>query len=330
MRSVAPTFAVVLAFVLSTGFARAAEEEASEEAEQNEMLAIFVADADTDKDGKLSLLEFAQHEAVDVPPSLGGLFAAADTDGDGSLDTKEVRKMFELIDSEAAQERVEELLEETDADKDGKVSLAEVQATLSEELDVALNDTLKEHFAVADTNGDSILEAAEMTTFVQIMEKEDPGKDDAAEGEDELETQNGEDEELTPGTVLAVMDTDNDGKLTLAELRKEIREDGGAVRDLRDHDYEAHFAAADLNGDSLLEGAEISTMISRLSAQGHMAMFDTDKDGKVSAAELEDQVKAAGELENLVQIQGYFHTADANGDSFLDLSEIGSFLNPKH
>lgn len=75
---------------------------------------------DTDADGKLTQAELDAHKAA--------RFAKSDTNGDGMLSAEEMMNSAKANEGKRMQRRATKMIERMDADKDGMISAAEMQA----------------------------------------------------------------------------------------------------------------------------------------------------------------------------------------------------------
>jgi Ca2+-binding EF-hand superfamily protein len=142
------------------------------------------------------------------------------------------------------------IFEKADANKDGKVSLEEVQAIRPQ--------FPSQRFQHMDKNGDGFLEREELPT---------PGKDANKAAKP---SRGGR---PTPGQLFKESDANKDGKVSLEELQAK-----------RPQFPEEHFQRMDKNGDGFLEQGELPTP--RRGGDGNFfARMDTNKDEKISFAE---------------------------------------------
>jgi len=102
---------------------------------------------DANSDGKVTQEEMTEHRAAE--------FDARDTDSDGFLSKEELIQAALERAKQGMEQRVERMLENRDADKDGKVSLAE----LTDETRGA------KMFERLDKDGDGAISAEEMETM---------------------------------------------------------------------------------------------------------------------------------------------------------------------
>eukprot|EP00928_Gymnodinium_smaydae_P090316 TRINITY_DN74144_c0_g1_i1.p2 TRINITY_DN74144_c0_g1~~TRINITY_DN74144_c0_g1_i1.p2 ORF type:complete len:196 (-),score=80.71 TRINITY_DN74144_c0_g1_i1:71-658(-) len=155
---------------------------------------------DSNGDGKLSLEEVTKslHEE-DMPEAektsmlekISSSFKSADANSDGALTTDEMDSFMNSFTEEdstakagdsqegyagVSSEEAEELLHEHDTDGDKALSLAEITATVEEEMDEAekteLLGKIGKHFDKADGNRDGKLSLAEMGVFMDGFAKE--------------------------------------------------------------------------------------------------------------------------------------------------------------
>ena len=179
----------------------------------------FIKRFDKDGDGKLS--------ADELPPFLARAIERNDVDGDNKLDRAEVEQMlqnlrffFGITTPQAGNvdRFVDKILQEQDANKDGKIARAEAKGRLADS------------FALADTNKDGYLDRAELRALAQrlIAQKGGRGPGPAV---------------VSPaGPDFDALDKDADGRLSRAELRgtpfaerfAEIDADGSGAIDRRE------------------------------------------------------------------------------------------------
>jgi len=141
------------------------------------------------------------------------------------------------------------------------------------------------------------------------------------------------------GAILEEIDTSKDGKLSLEEHLNDIHNqaDGGDEEEMKELEerkqVEARkFAAADVNGDGVLEAGEVPALFYPETHDGVLAVTvaetmkqkDRDSDGKLSAIEFwevtdeEDSELSEEENED-------FRKLDLDGNGFLDLDELRSW-----
>lgn len=115
------------------------------------------ADADANKDGKVTPEEFTAYRAAKV--------AGIDTDKDGKISTDELAAMNLKAMQETAKTRAERMVKALDTDGDGKLSAAELLAM----------PVPPDTFAMIDTNKDGAIDQAEADAMQQMM-RHGPGE----------------------------------------------------------------------------------------------------------------------------------------------------------
>merc|ERR1719265_1669533 len=261
---------------------------------------------DTDKDGKISLKELMDRVGTNtqVHAAFAGWtagFKEADVDHDGHLTPEELTSMLGKISREDQQEMVEESEEETaasimegfDTDKDGKLSLKELQEHVGDKAEG--NDAFKgweDVFKQADADEDEHLTVHELASLLKHV-----GRGDQKEMVQESEKTIGE-------SILEGFDADKDGKLSLQELMEHVGD--------HEHIHAAFagwqdgFKEADADQDGFLTAEELTNLISHVSRQDQQKMvdeshqqmysmvldgFDADKNGKLSLEELQKHME---------------------------------------
>jgi Ca2+-binding EF-hand superfamily protein len=168
-------------------------------------------------------------------------------------------------------------LQKFDANKDGKVQVAE------------LPERMQKWLGKADTNGDGVISADEMKAHGETMraehfaksDKNSDGAIDATEAGDRWEH-------------LKVADADGNGSVTRAEMDKAFAD--GKLHPMGGHDHgrrgpgaggerpspEAFFQRLDKDGNGTIDASELPDRMKE-----HLVEIDTNKDGKISLDELE-------------------------------------------
>merc|ERR1712216_604016 len=118
-------------------------------------------------------------------------------------------------------------------------------------------------------------------------------------------------------TILADHDTDKDGKLSFAEIVDDREDEQEEIKKI--------FTEADANSDGFLDLDELPKFVAAMQADDPhpsaiIADHDTDKDGKLSLAEILDD--AENEKEPKEAINKFFKEADADGGGLLDADEV--------
>ncbi|MBO9468301.1 EF-hand domain-containing protein [Tropicibacter sp. R15_0] len=111
-------------------------------------------------------------EEVENAPKLR--FEAADTDGDGFLSDAELKAAAEKRDAARAarrDDRIAKMIERLDADKDGKLSMEEMEARGEGRKGKGKGDRALRLFDRADANNDGVLTMEEVETAMANMGK---------------------------------------------------------------------------------------------------------------------------------------------------------------
>lgn len=208
------------------------------------------------------------------------LHGMVDENADGKVSMSEMMAFAGNTRHLMAARDIHSIMEELDADKDGKASLKEVlrdYESLDSE-DDAIQDTqnrkkLEESkFKLADKNGDGSLDATELPSLFY------------PETHDEIL-------ELTAKSAVLLKDSDGDGVLSLKEFwewdKEGPEEEAGSESMLQEQDY---FSKLDKDGDGKLDFKEFMPWESgAFHTEEAMRQFfelvDTDKDGHVSTEE---------------------------------------------
>lgn len=131
------------------------------------------------------------------------------------------------------------LFQQVDADADGRINAAELSAALVQMGQQVPHDEASRLIASVDRDKDGRLEFRE---FVELISPPDLGDDP--------------DEDVRQ--AFAVLDTDGDGYLTLADLRAAVQRLGGQLGGL---DVEAVLQTADRDGDHRISFDEFAKMM---------------------------------------------------------------------
>eukprot|EP00446_Apocalathium_sp_SHHI-4_P002473 CAMPEP_0177195404 /NCGR_PEP_ID=MMETSP0367-20130122/23499_1 /TAXON_ID=447022 ORGANISM="Scrippsiella hangoei-like, Strain SHHI-4" /NCGR_SAMPLE_ID=MMETSP0367 /ASSEMBLY_ACC=CAM_ASM_000362 /LENGTH=277 /DNA_ID=CAMNT_0018643437 /DNA_START=50 /DNA_END=883 /DNA_ORIENTATION=- len=192
------------------------------------------------------------------------------------------------------------------------------------EQDALTREQMRGLHGVMDKSGDGKVSMSEIMSFSDHMRREIASKD--------------------IGTVLEEMDGDKDGKLSLAELIKDMEQWGDAGEEetadkkARLEAETAKFKVADSDGDGVLDTKELPALfypethdgVLELTTQGSLKAKDRDGDGKLTMKEFWEGDAVDGEdLAVSDEEKGDFAKLDKNGDGFLDLQELKAWESGK-
>lgn len=227
-----------------------------------------------------------QEEALQ-PDMLQKLHDKFDSNGDGKVSLQEIQAFAALMSKKIASKDVSAILDEIDTSKDGKLSLQEHMNDIHNQADQADGEELKEmeerkrfeteKFAIADKNGDGLLDASELPALF-YPETEEAVMD------------------LTVAETMKRKDTDKDGVLTSAEFWESDSEGNHQPADLSEEEQD-DFNKLDLNKDGTLDKAELKAWESgRFHTEEAMKKLieiaDKDDDMHLSAEELTQSAEA--------------------------------------
>lgn len=172
---------------------------------------------------------------------------------------------------------------------------------------------LRALFAKWDQDGDGKVSLQEVIAFSRVTEKAFASK------------------EVAP--MLELIDTSGDGKVSLEEHLADILMQGGVPENAEDIEEQKKLeagkhAAADVDGDGLLDGEELPALmypetresVLAVTVAATMQQKDNNRDGKLSPREFWDVQEGAdvGELSN----DADFKKLDKDGDGLLDHDEF--------
>lgn len=124
-----------------------------------------------------------------------------------------------------------------------------------------------------------------------------------------------------PGFLVENLDTDQDGKLSLAELKADTHRPA----DLTDTKVEELFNKLDTDQDGSLTQTELSVRPEPKAegerAQAMITKLDTDSDGKVTLAEMKADTNKPADLSD-ERIENLFNKLDADQDGYLTAAEL--------
>ena len=242
---------------------------------------------DTNGDGKITMEE--------APEDIKTAFAFIDQNGDGGIDVKEAQIMVDFNNNgqsplpaaaTAPDYTAAQLMSFMDTNGDGKIAKDEV-------------NRLTTSFEGLDKNADGEIDAAEAGGMANAPRKEQTPSPQQATGA------------ATPEQLMALMDTNSDGKITMEEAPEELKagfsfidaNSDGAI-DLK----EAQVMAEYHNNDNV-QSTQPQQATGAATAEQLMALMDTNNDGKITMEEAPEELKAG------------FSFIDANSDGAIDLKE---------
>jgi len=320
---------------------RAAQNGLLQESEE-EMAASIMDGFDTNKNGKISLEELVAKagEEKDLHASFAGWkdgFLEADADKDGELSIEEMAFLIQHVSREDQQNLVHEseaeiaesLMDGFDTNKNGRISLDELQAHIGNiEGGAEAFGDWQQGFLEADVNEDGELNHEELTTLLEKISRDEQHKM-LLESEHEL-----------AGSIMDGFDADKDGKISLKELLAHVdnKKDIAAAF----QGWEEGFDTADADRDGHLTFDELTSLLQAISreqqdelvdeseeaiAETIVQNWDDDKDGKISLSELTKHVVDEKELH--ASFKGWkdgFEMADEDKDQQLNAREVATLL----
>jgi Ca2+-binding EF-hand superfamily protein len=294
---------------------------------------------DSDGNGKISMRELLNRIGDDkeVHAAFKGWqqgFQEADIDKDGQLNGKELSTLLDRVSRQDQQDLVEEsemsvaatVLGGLDADRDGRLSLFELLDHVEKSGQAPKG--WREGFKQADADGDMHLSIEELASLFKYVSRKD---------QHELVE---ESEVSMAASLFQTIDKDRDGMITFQEMNAHLPQ---SVKSWRQG-----FHDADANKDGKLNLKELTTVIKSLTKpEQHQAVFDTaaqtvnilkgfdsNRDGKLSMAELARHSGTIRESFGFGEWRQGFVKSDVDGDNHLDFDELRSLLEtvatPKH
>jgi Ca2+-binding EF-hand superfamily protein len=232
---------------------------------------------DTNKDGKISKTE--------AKGPLSNHFVKVDADNDGFITKTE----FENI-PQSGRPSFEQVLNNLDTNKDGKISKTEAKKPLSN------------NFTKVDKDEDGFITKTEFENMPSPKQRNRKmGKRNS-----EASSKRGNNRQDRPSfeQVLNNLDTNKDGKISKSEAKERLSN---------------HFAKVDTDNDGFISKAEFDNMPQpeRPSFDKVLSDLDTNKDGKISKPE------AKGPLSK------NFTKVDTDEDGFISKTEFENIPSPK-
>mmetsp|Transcript_77851 Transcript_77851/g.134916 ORF Transcript_77851/g.134916 Transcript_77851/m.134916 type:complete len:345 (-) Transcript_77851:112-1146(-) len=219
---------------------------------------------DTDKDGKLSLKELKEHvgDNKEVHAAFKGWeegFKEADADSDAHLSTDELKHFFghvgknfqKHLASQSEQASARKIMKAFDADKNDKVSMAEMMEHLKGKSEVeTFLKGWQNGFIEADADKDGSLNLEEMSSLLNHVQRDHRHKlvNEA---------------DATAASVMDGFDTDKDGKISLKELEEKISAKGTAAGSFKG--WQTGFKEADADKDGFLTSEELAAWFKLIS-----------------------------------------------------------------
>ncbi|RDB26625.1 Calmodulin [Hypsizygus marmoreus] len=134
--------------------------------------------------------------------------------------------------------------------------------------------------------------------------------------------------------AFSLFDRDNDGTITTFELGTVMRKLG---QDPTDAELQSMINEVDVDRNGTIDFKEFLNMMARslqdMDGDTEMALafqvFDKDRSGKISAAELKQVMLSLGEPLTDREIEAMMQEADVNGDGEISLQEFIRMMNMK-
>jgi Ca2+-binding EF-hand superfamily protein len=305
-----------------------------------EVAAQIMEGFDTNKNGKVSMQELTAKIDDKMHAAFDGWkegFVQADTDQDGELTVEELANLLlhvsrddqhHLVD-QSEEEIAASIMDGFDTNKNGLISLQELMDRVGENKEThAAFEGWQQGFLEADTDQDGQLNVHELSSLLKKI-----SLDNQHEMVEESSAE-------ISASVMSGFDTNKDGKISLQELLDHVK-DKEHVEAAFDG-WKDGFKEADADNDGHLDSKELTDLLTKVSrgeqqelvdeseesiAEQVMKGWDTDKDGKLTLAELHAHVGENAELQ--AAFQGWkegFEMADLDKDGHLTVAELASLL----
>ncbi|PFH33119.1 putative calcium binding protein precursor [Besnoitia besnoiti] len=226
------------------------------------------------------LAELMQMDLKDIKERMLALFDMIDANKDNEIDTEEARAWSTKLKNAMHHHQVRMEFQAIDKDNDGRVSLAELEATYVDGQDQKQLEQHKkeveQRFKAVDKDGDGLLD---MTEIMILM---DPGKDEVLMS-------------IEVEEILTAQDKDGDRKISLKEF---IDTEGasGALSESDKAELQKEFGSYDMNADGFIDEEELKQIIKDPHAHEIRVLLEEFvkdlKDGKVGREQWEKDFEA--------------------------------------
>ena len=261
------------------------------------------------------------------------LFKKFDTDGDGQIDSSELKSgLLSLNLADLPPSQVDRLIETIDADGDGRLDLHELHTTITgEDLADAASETSEEpeeETVEEDTNASADEDQSEDDAEEEDVEEDDDDNDSedvVVDGTDESDSEHDEDEDNVDEDDAEPEDTvdDSSEEESSSEEDEDVVETHEEDEVEEEEDADAEDAGDEEAQESLIQ--RIADAMDDLAISPNRFFNDLDKDGSGSVDVLE-LVNALGELiEDEVSaddIEEFLSAVDDDGDRTIDMIEF--------
>ena len=234
--------------------------------------------------------------------SIAALFDRFDTNGDGMIDSGELREgLLNLNLADLPPSQVERLIDEIDIDGNGEIDLMELeQAVTGAEYTPSVNEKEEEEISEVETGENDDVEEIEEEVEDDSGDSEEEVEDDSGDSEDEVEDDDSGDSEEE-------VDDDDDSEESIVEFDlkqhkpDDILELLISIMDENESNPADIFRVLDEDGDKIISSEEFSNTVGELlededisesSIADFLASLDTDKDGNIDIIEFISAIEA--------------------------------------
>lgn len=215
------------------------------------------------------LAELLQMDSQEIKSRMMHIFDFIDADKDGIISLEEVQEWVKRLKKAMHSHQMTLEFQSIDKNGDGKVTLEELEATYTEGVDKAQLEEHKEEvrkrFVTVDKDGDGSLNMEEISILM------DPSKDDALL-------------QIEVDEIFKTQDKDGDRAITLKEFLEV--EGASSLGPAEKEELEKEFKNYDINGDGKIDEEELKKVIIDPHAHEIKAMIDDFakemEDGKLS------------------------------------------------